>query len=424
MNNLQEQILDLGKRARVAARALARASSEQKNRGLEAMAEEVLADTENILAANARDLEKARANGLSGAMLDRLTLTPKRIAEMAAGIRQVAALPDPVGEGIREWTRPNDLRISKVRVPIGVVGIIYESRPNVTSDAAVLCTKTGNATILRGGSESIHSNVAIAAALGRGAAKAGLPADAILLVPTTDREAVKHLCGMDQYLDVIVPRGGKGLIETVVSHARMPVIKHYDGICILYVDREADLKMAESIVLNAKCQRPGVCNAVETVLVHRDAAEQFFAIAGPALLEKGVQLRCDPEALAFLQKTGSPQVVPAVENDFRTEFLDLILAVKVVGDLEEAVSHIEQHGSHHSDGIITRNEETAERFLHEVDSATVYWNASTRFTDGGEFGFGAEIGISTDKLHARGPMGLEELTTYKYLLRGNGQIRS
>lgn len=408
----------------MAARALARASSEQKNRGLEAMAEEVLADTESILAANAHDLEKARANGLSGAMLDRLTLTPKRIAEMAEGIRQVAALPDPVGEGIREWTRPNDLRISKVRVPIGVVGIIYESRPNVTSDAAVLCTKTGNATILRGGSESIHSNVAIATALGRGAAKAGLPADAILLVPTTDREAVKHLCGMDQYLDVIVPRGGKGLIETVVSHARMPVIKHYDGICILYVDREADFEMAKSIVLNAKCQRPGVCNAVETVLVHRDAAEQFFAIAGPALLEKGVQLRCDPEALAFLQKTGSPQVVPAVENDFRTEFLDLILAVKVVGDLEEAVSHIEQHGSHHSDGIITRNEETAERFLHEVDSATVYWNASTRFTDGGEFGFGAEIGISTDKLHARGPMGLEELTTYKYLLRGNGQIRS
>jgi glutamate-5-semialdehyde dehydrogenase len=304
-----------------------------------------------------------------------------------------------------------------------VVGIIYESRPNVTSDAAVLCTKTGNATILRGGSESIESNVAIAAALGRGGARAGLPEDAILLVSTTDREAVRLLCGMDKYLDVIVPRGGKGLIETVVSHARMPVIKHYDGICIVYVDREADLAMAESIVLNAKCQRPGVCNAIETVLVHEAVVEKFFATTGRALLERGVQLRCEPRALAFASKLGSDKVVPAEENDFRTEFLDLILAVKVVSSPQEAIDHIEENGSHHSDGIVTANEATAEQFLQDVDSATVYWNASTRFTDGGEFGFGAEIGISTDKLHARGPMALEELTTYKYLLRGTGQIR-
>lgn len=421
---LSDQILDYGRRARAAARQLARTSSEQKNRGLLAMADELIAATDEILLANSKDVEKAKADGLSGAMIDRLTLNPKRLQAMADGVRQVAALPDPVGATITQWTRPNGLEITKRRVPIGVVGIIYESRPNVTSDAAVLCTKTGNATILRGGSESINSNIAIAAALSRGCAKAGLPADAILLIPTTDREAVKHLCAMDQYLDVIVPRGGKGLIETVVSHARMPVIKHYDGICMIYVDQEADLSMAESIVLNAKCQRPGVCNAIETVVVHSGIAERFLSTAGKALLDKGVQLRCDERALALLSNAGSEKVVAAQPKDFRTEFLDLILAVKVVDNVDEAVSHIENHGSHHSDGIITKNEATAEKFLSEVDSATVYWNASTRFTDGGEFGFGAEIGISTDKLHARGPMALEELTTYKYLLRGNGQIRT
>ncbi len=322
MSTLAEQIQAFGRRARAAARALARASSAQKNAGLLAMADELQAAETEILAANERDLEKARADGLSSAMLDRLTLTPKRLVAMADGIREVAALPDPVGETIRDWTRPNGLRITKVRVPIGVVGIIYESRPNVTSDAAVLCTKTGNATILRGGSESIHSNIAIAAALGRGGAKAGLPEDAILLIPVTDREAVKHLCEMDRYLDVIVPRGGKGLIETVVSHARMPVIKHYDGICIIYVDKDADLAMAREIVLNAKVQRPGVCNAIETVLVHRDVAPTFFADAGRALIEKGVELRCEPRALAAAQGLGE-RVVPAREEDFRTEFLDL-----------------------------------------------------------------------------------------------------
>jgi len=420
MTDLKSQIEDFGRRARAAARVLARTSAEQKNKGLLAMADEIVAAAPLILEANAKDVAKATADGLSKAMIDRLTLNQKRLEAMADGIRQVAALPDPVGEQIRDWTRPNGLRISKVRVPIGVVGIIYESRPNVTSDAAVLCTKTGNATILRGGSESIHSNVAIAAALSRGAAKAGLPGDSVLLIPTTDREAVKHLCAMDKYLDVIVPRGGKGLIETVVSHARMPVIKHYDGICIIYVDKEADLQMAENIVLNAKCQRPGVCNAIETVLVHRDIAEQFFATTGQALLERKVEIRGDDATLSAL----GDKAKGATPEDYRTEFLDLIIASKVVGGVGEAIDHIELNGSHHSDGIITANEQTAERFLAEVDSATVYWNASTRFTDGGEFGFGAEIGISTDKLHARGPMALEELTTYKYLLRGSGQIRN
>ncbi len=424
MSDLKSQILDYGRRARAASRQLARLDAATKNAGLLAMADEILAAKDEILAANARDVEQGTANGLSKPMLERLTLDEKKLAAMAQGIREVAALPDPVGETIREWTRPNGLRITKVRVPIGVVGIIYESRPNVTSDAAVLCTKTGNATILRGGSEAIHSNVAIAAALSRGGAKAGLPADAIVLIPVTDREAVRHMCEMDRYLDCIVPRGGKGLIEAVVSHARMPVIKHYDGICIMYVDKDADLAMAQSIVLNAKCQRPGVCNAIETVLVHRDVAEKFFATTGTALLERNVEIRGDELALRILgDEHRTSKVIPATPQDFRTEFLDLILAVKVVDSVDEAIAHIEENGSHHSDGIVTANAATAERFLAEVDSATVYWNASTRFTDGGEFGFGAEIGISTDKLHARGPMALEELTTYKYQLRGNGQVR-
>jgi len=431
---LNHQIHDFGRRARAAARQLRLCTTEQKNAGIRAMADELLLSESDILSANAEDLAHAKATGLSGAMLERLTLNPKRLAAMAEGVRQVADLPDPVGEIIREWTRPNGLHIEKKRVPIGVIGIIYESRPNVTSDAAVLCLKTGNATILRGGSESIASNVAIAAALSRGCARAGLPADAILLIPVTDREAVRILCGMDQFLDCIVPRGGKGLIETVVEHARMPVIKHYDGICAMYVDAAADLAMAESLILNAKCQRPGVCNAIETVLVHSAVAEKFFAKTGKALLENGVQLRCDERALALANAVAqSPSfkasgrtlpIVPARSEDYRTEFLDLILAIKVVDTLDEAIAHIEAHGSHHSDCIITADEVAASHFLAEVDSATVYWNASTRFTDGGEFGFGAEIGISTDKLHARGPMGLEELTTYKYLLRGNGQIRT
>lgn len=424
MNELQEKIWDLGRRARAASRLLRTVSTAQKNAALLAMAARLEAQTPLLLEANAKDVEQGKANGMAAAMLDRLTLTPKRIAAMSDGVRQVASLPDPVGESLKDWTRPNGLRIQKVRVPIGVIGIIYESRPNVTCDAAVLCLKTGNATILRGGSEAIHSNIAIAQILSEGALEAGLPADSILLVPFTDREAVKHLCAMDQYLDCIVPRGGKGLIETVVSNARMPVIKHYDGICIEYVDRLAKPEMALEILINGKCQRPGVCNALETVLVHQEVAATFLPMMADSLLAKGVQLRCEPKALALIGERDPAQVIAATEADFRTEFLELILAVKVVDDLDEAIAHIEQNGSHHSDVIVTEDESAAEQFLQEVDSATVYWNASSRFTDGGEFGFGAEIGISTDKLHARGPMALEELTSYKYLLRGTGQIRS
>ncbi|HYC69771.1 MAG TPA: glutamate-5-semialdehyde dehydrogenase [Opitutaceae bacterium] len=425
MSDLAAQIQSLGRRARVAAKALARASTADKDRSLHAMTDELRAAHAEILAANARDLAAGEKNGLSAAMLDRLRLDPKRLAAMADGVRAVASLPDPVGRVQREWTHENGLKFARVAVPIGVIGIIYESRPNVTSDAAALCLKAGNAVILRGGSESLHSNLAVAAALSRGLARAGLPAEAVQLVPVADREAVKHLVGADGGLDLVIPRGGRGLIETVVAHARVPVIKHYDGICVLYVDRAADLAMAERIALNAKVQRPGVCNAIETLLVHRDVAAKFLASAGQALLQQGVQLRMDAAARAALGDAGgrASQVVAAEPADYRTEFLDLILAVKVVDSLDAAIAHVGDCGSHHSDAIVTSDAATAERFLNEVDSATVYWNASTRFTDGSEFGFGAEIGISTDRLHARGPMGLEELTTYKYVIRGAGQVR-
>jgi glutamate-5-semialdehyde dehydrogenase len=420
---LGEQILEIGRRARAAARALARLDTAQKNAALAAMADELIARAPRILEANAKDVERARQDKLSGAMIDRLALTSTRLEAMAAGIRQVAKLDDPVGRVISEWTRPNGLRISKLRVPIGVVGIIYESRPNVTSDAAVLCIKTGNATILRGGSESIESNLAIADALQAGGAGVGLPASSIQLIPTTDREAVLHMAQMDKYIDLIVPRGGHALIEAVVASARMPVIKHYHGVCIVYVDKDADLEMARHIVINAKCQRPGVCNAMETLLVHRDVADKFLRQLAPALAEKKVELRADNQAHGLLSTIDYPHLRSATDADWTTEYLDYIMAVRVVEDTAQAIDHIEQFGSHHSDAIVTRNSETAEQFLSQVDSATVYWNASTRFTDGGEFGFGAEIGISTDKLHARGPMALEELTTYKYVIRGAGQVR-
>lgn len=418
--DLADEILDLCQRAKAASRVLARLSTEQKDAGLLAMADSLLAHEASILEGNAADLAAAARAGLPEAMIDRLRLDAKRLAAMAYGVRAVAALPDPVGEVIKQWTRPNGIQISKVRVPIGVVGIIYESRPNVTSDAAVLCTKTGNATILRGGSESLQSNLAIAAALRDGAARAGLPADCILLIPRTDRDAVRLLAESDRYVDLIVPRGGKSLIEAVVKAARMPVIKHYHGLCVLFVDKAADLAMAINLAVNAKTQRPGVCNAVETLLIHQEVAERYLPALAQALCERGVELRGDPETRRILGEGGA---AAALEEDWDTEYLDLILAVKVVDGFDEAVAHIERHGSHHSDAIVTEDAAAAERFLNEVDSATVYWNASTRFTDGGEFGFGAEIGISTDKLHARGPMALEELTTYKYIIRGTGQVR-
>ena len=424
-DDLTSQIHAIGAAAQAASRLLATTSSERKNAALLAMAEQLLSHSDAILSANAIDLKAGEKNGLSPSMLDRLRLDANRLSSMAEGIRTAAALPDPVGKVLKEWTKDNGLVLSKISVPIGVIGIIYESRPNVTSDAAVLCLKAGNAVILRGGSEAIHSNKAIAMALQAGAARAGLPEASIQLIPVTDREAVRILCEMDAYLDCIVPRGGKGLIETVVKHARMPVIKHYDGICAIYVDKEADLAMAGDIVVNAKCQRPGVCNAAETLLLHRDIAASFLAKEVKRLLDQGVELRCDKESISLLPDSlkNTALVKAATEEDFRTEFLALILAVKVVDSLEEAITHIETHGSHHSDAIVTGNASTAEIFLQGVDSATVYWNASTRFTDGGEFGFGCEIGISTDKLHARGPMALEELTSYKYQIRGSGQVR-
>lgn len=420
---LEQQIHQIGANARVAARALAVLPTESRNAILRGMANELLARTPQLLEANEKDLAGASENGLNKAAIDRLRLTEMRIAEIARDIQRVADLEDPVGQIISEWTRPNGLRIAKVRTPIGVIGIIYESRPNVTSDAAVLCIKTGNAVVLRGGSEALNSNLAIAEALQAGGASTGLPASAIQLIPTKAREAVAIVASMDQYIDLIIPRGGHALIETVVSHARMPVIKHYHGICHVYVDKEADLRMAKEIAINAKCQRPGVCNAMETLLVHRGISQEFLTEAAPAFQQQGVEIRADEAAYAQLAELNYQPLVRAEEKDWSTEYLDTIMSLRVVDDLSQAIDHMEHYGSHHSDAIVTDDAETAEKFLNGVDSATVYWNASTRFTDGGEFGFGAEIGISTDKLHARGPMGLEELTSYKYLIRGNGQIR-
>ncbi|MFT4176530.1 MAG: glutamate-5-semialdehyde dehydrogenase [Luteolibacter sp.] len=414
MSTIQESIHQMGRQARAAAHRLAQLSSEEKNAILRSMAAEIRKATLELIAANALDLAAGEEKGLSGAMLDRLKLDEKRIEAMAAGIDQVATLPDPVGQVLDEWERPNGIRIQQLRVPIGTIGIIYESRPNVTADAAVLCFKTGNATILRGGSEAIHSNRAIAEALGR----SGAPEHAIQLIPFTDRESVAVLAQMDRWLDLIIPRGGKGLIETVVSLARMPVIKHYDGICHLFVDAAADHAMAVELTINSKTQKTGVCNALETLLVDRKIAAEFLPKVAEALRAKSVEMRGCEEVRAIL-----PDAVAATEEDWHTEYLDLILAIKTVGSLDEAVEHINFYGSHHTDVIVTNEEAAAEKFLRRVDSACVFHNCSTRFADGGEFGFGAEIGISTDKLHARGPMGLRELTSYQYRVRGNGQMR-
>jgi len=423
METLESLVARLGSQARAAARVLATTPATRIDAALRAMADELLAAGKDILAANALDVAAAKANGQTPALVDRLTLDSKRLSICAEGLRQVATLPHPLGEILREWTQPNGIKIAKLRVPLGVIGFIYESRPNVTVDAAGLCLKSGNAVILRGGSEALRSNTAIAAALSRGLAAAGLPAAAVQLVPVADRDTVRLLGESTGVIDLLIPRGGRGLIETVVRTARVPVIKHYDGICALYVDKAADFAMAEQIALNAKCQRPGVCNAIETLLVHRDVADRFLAQAGKALIGAGVRLRAEPRAFAALQKSGIA-AEPAKDDDFRTEFLDLILAVKVVDDTDAAIEHIETHGSHHTETIVTADAATAEQFLAGIDSAVVLWNASTRFNDGFQFGFGAEIGISTDKLHARGPMGLEELTSYKYIVRGTGQIRA
>jgi glutamate-5-semialdehyde dehydrogenase len=414
-STIESSIHQLGRQARDAARRLALLTADDKNTVLRQMARALRDATPLLIEANALDLGAGREKELSAAMLDRLRLDEARIEAMAAGMEQVATLPDPVGQVMEAWQRPNGIRIEQVRVPIGTIAIIYESRPNVTADAAALCFKTGNATILRGGSEAIHSNRAIAAAL----ATAGAPEHAIQLVPFTDRESVAALAKMDQWLDLIIPRGGKGLIETVVSLARMPVIKHYDGICHLFVDKAAEIGMAVSLTVDSKTQKCGVCNALETLLVHRDIAPAFLPAAAAALKAKNVRLLGCDETRAIL-----PEIEAATEEDWRTEYLDLLLSIRIVGSLDEAIAHINHYGSHHTDCIVTADEPVASRFLSEVDSACVFHNVSTRFADGGEFGFGAEIGISTDKLHARGPMGLRELTSYQYRVRGNGQTKA
>jgi glutamate-5-semialdehyde dehydrogenase len=415
MSTIEESILQMGRQARAAAYRLAQLSSDEKNAILRAMALSIRANAATLMQANDKDLAAGVEKGLSAAMLDRLRLDEARIEAMAAGIDQVATLPDLVGQVMDAWERPNGIRIEQVRVPIGTIGIIYESRPNVTADAAALCFKTGNATILRGGSEAIHSNRAIAAAL----ASAGAPEHAIQLIPFTDRESVAALAQMDKWLDLIIPRGGKGLIETVVSLARMPVIKHYDGICHLFVDRAADLDMAVKLTVDAKTQKCGVCNALETLLVHEAVAAKFLPMVANALRAKKVELRGCEKTRAILN-----DCIPATDEDWDTEYLDLILSIKVLSSIDEAIDHINTHGSHHTDTIVTADQAAADRFLRSVDSACVFHNVSNRFADGGEFGFGAEIGISTDKLHARGPMGLRELTSYQYRVHGNGQTKA
>ena len=416
---ITEQIHEMGRQARAAAYSLSQLTTEQKDAILRAMAQGLRDASAEILSENAKDILAGEAKGLSSAMLDRLRLDETRLEAVAAALEHVATLPDPVGQVLDDWERPNGIRIEQVRVPIGTIGIIYESRPNVTADAAALCFKTGNATILRGGSEAIHSNRAIAAALDAGGKKAGLPAHSIQLVPFTDRQSVAAMAGMDQWLDLIIPRGGKGLIETVVSLARMPVIKHYDGICHLYVSENADQEMAIALTVDSKTQKPGVCNALETLLIQESIAAGFLPKVAAALRAKGVELRGCGKSLAIL-----PDLIPATEEDWSTEYLEKILSIRIVPGIEAAIAHINTYGSHHTDCIVTTDEAEAGKFLHAVDSACVMHNVSTRFADGGEFGFGAEIGISTDKLHARGPMGLRELTSYQYRVRGNGQTKA
>ncbi len=414
----------LGRQAKAASRALALLRTAEKNNCLLAMADALEQNSIAIQAANTRDMNAGTESGLSSAMLDRLKLDEKRVRAMAQGLREVAALADPVGRTLDERTRPNGLKLRKVSTPIGVVVIIYESRPNVTADAASLCFKSGNATILRGGKEAIHSNRIIAETMVNAARKClpKFPEHAIQVVGTTDREAIRELLSLTQYVDLCMPRGGEGLIRAVAECSKVPVIKHYKGVCHVFVDREADFGMAEEIVMNAKVERPAVCNAMETLLVDRAIAGRFLPAIGERLAQKNVAFRADETARQLLADSGG-KVQPATEQDWSTEYNDYILNVRVVDDVQQAIDHINQYGSAHSDSIVTRNQARAQQFLNEVDSATVYWNASTRFTDGGEYGMGAEIGISTDKIGARGPMGLEELTTYKWLGFGTGQVR-
>jgi len=416
--DVNEYMQTLGQHARQASRALARASTEVKNKALLAMATEIRAAAETLKLENARDLDAGKAKGLEAALLDRLTLTDDRLESMAVGLEQIAALPDPVGEVSDMTYRPSGIQLGRMRVPLGVVGIIYESRPNVTADAAALCLKSGNATILRGGSEAIHSNQAIAACIRRGLEQAGLPDTAVQVVQTTDRAAVGQLITMPEYVDVIVPRGGKGLIERISQEARVPVIKHLDGICHVYIDRDADLAMAEDIAVNAKCHRYGVCNAMETLLIDSNVAEQILPRLAVRYADEQVELRGCSRTRAILADINA-----ATDEDWDTEYLAPILSIRVVDGLDAAMEHIHRHSSGHTESIVTENYQRARRFLAEVDSSSVMVNASTRFADGFEYGLGAEIGISTDKIHARGPVGLEGLTSQKWIVLGSGQIR-
>ncbi len=416
--NLHEEMLMIGQNAVEASRKMTQLASRKKNAILMSMAEELELSRGQIIEANDKDMQDGYNAGLNSSLLDRLKLTDARIDSMIKGLQAVACLGDPIGTRLSSWLRPNGLEIVKERVPIGVIGIIYESRPNVTADTTALCLKTANAVILRGGKEAFHSNMAIAKALQEGGKKKGMPKNAVQFISTTDRAAVKELVQLRGLVDLVIPRGGETLIKAVTEMAYVPVIKHYKGVCHTYIDASADLQMAADIIINAKCQRPGVCNAMESLLIHKDLLETFVPAIVEKLVEKDVKVKGDSRV-----KSVCPQVEDAAEEDWYAEYLDLVLSVKIVDDLQEAIDHINKYGSKHSDAIISSDKKSQGLFVRDVDSATVYINASTRFTDGGEFGMGAEIGISTDKLHARGPMGLDELTTYKYIIYGSGQIR-
>ncbi|HHV34539.1 MAG TPA: glutamate-5-semialdehyde dehydrogenase [Syntrophomonadaceae bacterium] len=416
---LENQMREIGESAKKASYVLAGISTEVKNQALQAMARALEERVEMIIDANRQDMDDGRAKGLSDALLDRLLLTPERVKGMAEGLRELIGLPDPVGEVSNMRTRPNGLRVGKMRVPLGVIGIIYEARPNVTVDAAGLCLKAGNAVVMRGGSEALNSNMALANVISAAATSAGIPEGAIQLVPTTDREAANMMMTMNEYIDVLIPRGGTGLIKVVTAHATVPVLQTGVGNCHTYVEEDADLDAALKIVVNAKTQRPGVCNALETLLVHDKVAQEFLPMAADALQEKGVELRGCPRTQEIIR-----DCTPAAEDDWGTEYLDTVMAVKVVKDIEEAISHIQSYGTKHSEAIITNSYKKASLFVQRVDAAAVFVNASTRFTDGNQFGLGAEIGISTQKLHARGPMGLEELTSSKFIVLGDGHVRS
>ena len=416
---VEKEIINMAKAARTASTEIARCFSNKKNDVLLGIADKIEEKSSNIKEANQKDLSRAKEMGLSDAMIDRLTVSDATIKSMANGLREVARLNDPVGAITKAWIRPNGLEVSRIRIPLGVIGIIYESRPNVTIDAAGLCLKAGNAVILRGGSEALHSNQALAGIIGEVLNESGLPEKAVQLIPVRDREAVNILLNQEEYIDLIIPRGGEGLIRFVVEHSRIPVLKHYKGVCHVYVDEGADMSMAEEICFNAKVQRPGVCNAMETMLVHRSIAPKFLPKMAERYVSSGVEIRGCPETCQIL-----PDAQKAKEADWPAEYLDLVLAVKVVEDMDQAILHISNYGSNHTEAIVTRSYEKAKRFVREVDSSVVLVNASTRFNDGGELGLGAEIGISTSKLHAFGPMGLEELTTTKFAVFGDGQIRT